>query len=114
MKFVFQGRGQVQEQRAGDQQPEAASLPHQVGQVPGKNRVSHQRSPEGLEDRPTEGRHRHLKVVATTDPVILILIMKICKSTWVLYQDPAGKGLCFRDSLTQKFVESGGKIRVKM
>ena len=68
LKFVFQGRGQVQEQRAGDQQPEAASLPHQVGQVPGKNRVSHQRSPEGLEDRPTEGRHRHLKVIATPDP----------------------------------------------
>jgi hypothetical protein len=28
--FCFQGGGQVQEQRAGDQQPEATPLPHQV------------------------------------------------------------------------------------
>jgi hypothetical protein len=31
--LCFQGGGEVQEQRAGDEQPEAAPLPHSVGKV---------------------------------------------------------------------------------
>ena len=56
------GGGQVQEQRAGDLQPEAPPLPHPVGQVPGEDRLRPQRRKQGLQDRAAEGGHCHFEV----------------------------------------------------
>nr|XP_018899688.1 PREDICTED: junctophilin-4-like [Bemisia tabaci] len=58
-----QGGGQVQEQRPHHLAQEAAPLPHPLGQVPRAHRLRRQRRPTSLQDRPPEGRHRHLQNV---------------------------------------------------
>jgi len=52
--------GQVQEQRADHVAEEEAPVPHPIGQVPRADRDGRQRGAARLQDRPAEGRHRHL------------------------------------------------------
>ncbi len=62
MCCLFQGGGQVQEQRAGDEQPEAPPVLDSVRKVQRKNRVGHQRGSESLENRAPKSRHCYFKV----------------------------------------------------
>ncbi len=58
----FQGGGEVQEQRVGDEQPEASPLPHPLGQVQGEDRVGNQRRAESFKNRVTKSRYCNFKV----------------------------------------------------
>ena len=60
--FCFQGGGEVQEQRVGDEQPEAPPLPHSVREVQGEDRVRHQRRSESLENCSSKSRHCYFEV----------------------------------------------------